>query len=341
MDRPLTTPIANTTTTVSAPSKGTILIVDDTSVNLQLLNLLLSRHGYRILTAVDGNIALAAIQQELPDLILLDIMMPGMDGYEVCEQLKRQDSTKDIPIVFISALSDVFDKVKAFSLGAVDYIIKPFQTEEILARVSTHLTIRNLQKSLQEKNALLEKEIAERKRIQVELERIATTDSLTGLYNRRYFFNLGETEYAKAQRYKRPIAVILLDADHFKDINDSFSHAAGDQALVHLAFQLQRHTRAADIVARYGGEEFIILLPETTAQDAYRLAERIRDTVQNSLLEYEGKQYHYTLSMGIADNLQSEPDDRFEHILSMADKALYQAKDRGRNCTMLYHVEPV
>jgi diguanylate cyclase (GGDEF)-like protein len=329
----------NTPINVGTLGKGTILVVDDTNVNLQLLNLLLSRHGYRVLTAGDGNAALAIVQQELPDLILLDIMMPGMDGYEVCQELKRLDRSKDVPVIFISALSDVFDKVKAFSLGAVDYIIKPFQTEEILARVSTHLTIRNLQKSLQEKNAQLEKEIMERKRIQVELERIATTDSLTGLYNRRYFFNLGETEFSKAQRYNRPISVILLDADHFKDINDSNSHAAGDQALEHLADQLHQHTRAADLVARYGGEEFIILLPETTAQEAYSVAERIRETVQNSILTHEGKKYSYTLSLGIADNQNCEQGTRFEAILSMADRALYQAKDRGRNCTVVYHTE--
>jgi len=324
---------------VNTPVKGTILVVDDTHVNLQLLNLLLSRQGYRVLTADDGTAAIAVVQHDLPDLILLDIMMPGMDGYEVCQELKKEDNTKDIPVIFISALSDVFDKVKAFSLGAVDYIIKPFQTEEILARVSTHLIIRKLQISLQEKNALLEKEIMERKRIQVELERIATTDPLTGLYNRRYFFNLGETEYAKAQRYKRPISVIILDADHFKDINDSYSHAAGDQALVHLATQLHNLTRSADIVARYGGEEFIILLPETPSQDAYWLAERIRETIQNSILSYEGKQFSYTLSLGIADNQVSEQCAKFEGILSLADRALYQAKDRGRNCTVIYQAE--
>ena len=324
---------------VNTPVKGTTLVVDDTHVNLQLLNLLLSRQGYRVLTADDGTAAIAVVQHDLPDLILLDIMMPGMDGYEVCQELKKEDNTKDIPVIFISALSDVFDKVKAFSLGAVDYIIKPFQTEEILARVSTHLIIRKLQISLQEKNALLEKEIMERKRIQVELERIATTDPLTGLYNRRYFFNLGETEYAKAQRYKRPISVIILDADHFKDINDSYSHAAGDQALVHLATQLHNLTRSADIVARYGGEEFIILLPETPSQDAYWLAERIRETIQNSILSYEGKQFSYTLSLGIADNQVSEQCAKFEGILSLADRALYQAKDRGRNCTVIYQAE--
>lgn len=321
------------------PGKGTILVVDDTHVNLQLLSLLLTRHGFRVLTAADGAAALAAVRQDIPDLVLLDIMMPGMDGYEVCQELKKADATKEIPVIFISALSDVFDKVKAFSLGAVDYIIKPFQTEEILARVTTHLTIRNLQKSLQEQNALLEREIMERKRIQVELERIATTDSLTGLYNRRYFFNLGETEFTKSQRYKRPISVILLDADNFKDINDSYSHAAGDQALVHLASQLHQHTRSADIVARYGGEEFIILLPETSAQDAYLVAERIRETVQNSILTYEERNYGYTLSLGIADNQISQQSTKFEFILSLADRALYQAKDKGRNCSVVYGAE--
>lgn len=324
---------------INTPSKGTILVVDDMQVNLQLLSLLLSRHAYRVITASDGDTALAAVEKDPPDLILLDIMMPGMDGYEVCQELKHRDSTKDIPIIFISALSDVFDKVKAFSLGAVDYIMKPVQTEELLARVSTHLIIRNLQKSLQEKNDLLEREIMERKRVQVELERIATTDSLTGLYNRRYFFNLGESEFAKAMRYKRPISVILLDADHFKTINDSYSHAAGDQALIHLANQLHRHTRSADIVARYGGEEFIILLPETTAQDACIVAERIRETIQHSTLSYENIKYSYTISLGIADNQVSGLNPNFETILSLADRALYQAKDNGRNCSVVYQAE--
>lgn len=320
------------------PDKSTIFIVDDTHINLQLLNLLLTRQGYRVLTFSEGSTALAAIQNDLPDLVLLDIMMPGMDGYEVCQQLKALNATKDIPIIFISALSDVFDKVKAFSLGAVDYIIKPFQSEEVIARVSTHLTIRKLQQSLQEKNMLLEREITERKSIQVELERIAITDPLTGLYNRRHFFNLGEVEFGKSQRYKRPLSVILLDADNFKQINDSYSHAAGDQALMHLAAQLNLHIRSVDIVARYGGEEFIILLPETPAQEAYQVAERIRETVQNSVLTYENHQFRYTLSLGIADNRSCERCAKFEMILNMADRALYQAKANGRNCSILYQV---
>lgn len=323
----------------SPPGKGTILVVDDMTTNLQLMAMLLTRHGYRVIQATSGPSALMDARAEQPDLILLDIMMPGMDGYEVCQLLKASAQTRDIPVIFISALSEVLDKVKAFSLGAVDFIIKPYQTEEILARVATHLTIRNLQKSLQDKNRMLEQEIMERKRIQEELERAATTDPLTSLYNRRYFFNLGELEFSKAQRYKRPLAIILLDTDNFKRINDTYSHAAGDQALIYLAVQLRQNTRTTDVVARYGGEEFIIMMPETSAKDAAIVAERLREAIQTSVLTYAEQAFSFTVSLGVADNLSCSHCTKFELILNLADRALYQAKGKGRNRTEIYQPE--
>lgn len=316
--------------------KGNILVVDDTLDNLRLLNDLLTREGYRVRPVPNGKVALAAAQADPPDLILLDIMMQGMDGFEVCQHLKAGEETAEVPVIFLSALSDLTDKVKAFSTGGVDYIIKPFQAEEVLMRVHTHITIRHLQQSLEEKNAQLELEISERKRAQEELERIASTDPLTNIYNRRRFFMLAEAEFRKAQRYGRPLSVLVFDVDLFKKVNDTYGHGMGDQALIHIAHLARVTARDADVVARLGGEEFAVLLPETSRTDGRRAAERLRQMIEKTPCQPDGQAVNLTVSIGVADNHYEPAPTHFEQILTWADRALYVAKDSGRNCVRVY-----
>lgn len=298
---------------------------------VRILHDLMTRNGFQTSHAKNGETGLAEAFQNTPDLILLDIMMPGMDGFEVCHRLKQNPTTRDVPVIFLSALADIVDKLKAFSEGGVDYILKPFHIEEVMIRVKTHLTIRLLQKSLQEKNRMLMQEIEERQRIQEQLERIAIIDPLTGLYNRRHFFTVSLNEFKKSRRYNRPLSVILLDADHFKNVNDTYGHAVGDLALIHLAQIMKTNLRVVDILARYGGEEFIILLPETNLPDTLTVAERICNEVASTPLIHEDKSVHLTVSMGVADILSCGIDCTFDTILINADKALYAAKDAGRN----------
>jgi diguanylate cyclase (GGDEF)-like protein len=316
-------------------TKGSILVVDDTLDNLRLLNDLLTREGYIVRPVPDGRMALTSAQVEPPDLILLDIMMPGMDGYEVCQRLKADERTAETPVIFLSALGDVMDKIKAFGAGGVDYILKPFQLEEVMIRVKTHLTIRRLQKTLEEKNAQLELEIAERKFAQEELERLASTDPLTGLYNRRRFFMLAEAEFRKATRYNRPLSVILFDVDLFKRVNDTYGHGIGDQALIHVARMARVSARDADVISRHGGEEFALLLPETNRQDARIAGERLRNLIEKTPVTVDGHEILLTVSVGVADNTSFHPD-RFDQILIWADRALYDAKETGRNKVIVY-----
>jgi diguanylate cyclase (GGDEF)-like protein len=339
---------------------GSILIVDDTPVNLQLLKRLLTQQGYDINSATDGTSAIAKAMADLPDLILLDIMMPDMDGFQVCQILKADERLRSVPVIFISALAQLNDKVRAFQVGGVDYISKPYQPEEVLVRVATHLTLRRLQISLEEKNGELEREIRERKRIQDELEKLANTDPLTGLYNRRRFFLLAEDEFQRALRYKHPLSVAVFDLDFFKHVNDAYGHAVGDQALVHVAHLLHSTARGSDIVARYGGEEFVLLLPETDLEAAFLAIDRLRQMIEKTPFQSQGFQLFLTVSAGVADLASQRAAElhpstsayysedtqrtimtiqRIEHlsqVLTLADLALYQAKAAGRNQVMVW-----
>jgi len=217
---------------------GEILIVDDTPANLRLLSALLTEHGYRARPARNGKLALMSAQAAPPDLILLDIRMPDLSGYEVCEQLKADPRTRDIPVIFISALDQTEDKIKAFTFGGVDYITKPFRVEEVLARVKTHLALYSLQQQLstansqlQTSNDQLRAEIEKRAQIEAMLQELATTDALTQLNNRRHFFDLAEKELTRAKRYQLSFALLLIDLDDFKSVNDQHGHLFGDRVL--------------------------------------------------------------------------------------------------------------
>lgn len=299
-----------------------ILIVDDVEDNLEILGDLLEFDGYNVRKAQSGEEALEQVQASRPDLILMDILMPGMDGFEVCTRLKAAESTKSIPVIFVSSMTDIDSKVNGFKVGAVDYVNKPFHHAEILVRVNTHITLLRLRKHLEEQNA--------------ELERLANTDYLTNLYNRRRFFHVAEEEFAEAIQSGNPISITLIDLDFFKQINDLHGHLVGDRVLVHIAQLIRSLCRVSDVAARYGGEEFIILHPSTDGQKAFQVAERIRKGVAAKPYLRGEEEIGITLSAGIVDTEICKDCPRIDDILALADKALYRAKERGRNQVVLF-----
>lgn len=293
----------------------TILVVDDEPINIQALGNLL-KEDYRIRIANNGEKALAIIQddrQPLPDLILLDIQMRGIDGYEVCRHLKEDPKTNTIAIIFVTARDATSDEEYGLNLGAVDYIIKPFNPPIVRARVRTHM-------NLKRKTDLL--------------EQYALLDGLTGIPNRRHFDQAFEIEQRRSLRDNQPLSVVMIDIDHFKLFNDHYGHGAGDQCLQKVATTLNVNLlRPADQVFRYGGEEFIVLLPNTDAQGAVDLAERLRIAVEDLAIrhQYSNTVPIVTLSLGTAT--LNPPDTSSIPVLKHADEALYAAKKAGRNRT--------
>ncbi|MBE9042481.1 diguanylate cyclase [Oscillatoriales cyanobacterium LEGE 11467] len=449
-----------------------ILVIDDNPDNRRIISMMLWNRGYRVQQAFCGESALERVEEIQPDLILLDIMMPRMDGYEVCRSLKAKKQTRDIPIIFLSALDDAADKVKAFEAGGADYISRPFQIPEVLARIENQLTIERQRKAFEQQNRQLQLEIWERQqaeeawqesqrfihsiaeastsilyvydlleyryiytnreltnvlgytfidigqqsrfpqsaihpkdveavtahfqsfdrlapgdkleieyRIQHkngqwrwllsrdtvftqtpegktqqivgtatditdrkqaeaalhaanrELEKLASLDGLTQVANRRCFDEFLDRELRRMTRERSSLSLILCDVDYFKKYNDRYGHQAGDRCLQQVAGAL-RHAvrRPADLVARYGGEEFAVILPNTDANGAIRVAELIQQEIHQLQLVHEGSETSplVTLSMGISDAMPST-ENLPEDAIAAADKALYEAKARGRN----------
>ncbi|MFL6285501.1 MAG: diguanylate cyclase [Pyrinomonadaceae bacterium] len=298
-----------------------ILVADDEPVNLALIKRRLEWEEYHVETAQDGGEAVEAAKRVLPDLIILDVMMPVLDGLGACRLLKEDPSTRDIPVIFLSALDDTDTKVNALSLGANDYISKPFRVEELLARVAVSIRLKRERDLLQESAEEL------RRRAEAASE-MSMTDALTGLLNRYGLQRALQRELSEARRYSRPLSCLLLDIDFFKAINDTHGHAAGDAALMQTAHVLTESVRGSDVVCRYGGEEFLVLAPETDARGAHSLAEKIRLSVSSRLFGDGGRAFALTLSAGVAE---LRPGESGNDMIARADLALYQAKQHGRD----------
>jgi two-component system cell cycle response regulator len=438
---------------------ATVLVVDDAPENIALLSRILKKSGYSILAADNGTQALDIAQNMLPDIILLDVIMPVMDGFEACAQLKKDERTREIPVIFISALDNIEDKSKAFRVGGVDYILKPFEYEEVQARVSTHLILRRLRVQLEQANqalatrveeltdsrellaergrrlsafvsalpnlsfvmdeqgryleiitnetnllaarpdelighligdvlppkegakildaieqsiqtgkvqvieyklpvlsggerwfegriALMEKgdpgkgkvvlmasDITERVQLYQEVQRLADQDVLTGCFNRRHFMELAAKEIQRSMRYKKQLSFLMMDIDHFKNVNDQYGHQIGDQVLRHLVILCQKQLRNLDILGRYGGEEFVVLMPETTAEGAMLASERLREKIEKMKINTPEGNLWITVSMGLTSlDRGFDETHTLDALIKSADKALYAAKDAGRNC---------
>ncbi len=290
-----------------------ILIVDDVPANIKVLGNALKK-DYTVRFATDGLKALEIAQSSSPpDIILLDIMMPGMDGYEVCRRLKASEQTRDIPVIFITALNEEEDETKGLEFGAVDYITKPFSLQIVKIRIKTHLEL---------------------KRHRDLLEQLSMLDALTGIPNRRCFNDALELEWKRAERDAVFLSLIMIDIDFFKNFNDRYGHRLGDDCLIQVAQTLMHSVhRPGDCVARYGGEEFACILPGTDIHGALRVAENMRNEVAGLQIPHDRSTVaaYVTISLGAASILPSRMAGP-EKLITGADNALYHAKNKGRNC---------
>lgn len=291
--------------------RQTVLIVDDTSANIEVLNAILGVE-YEILFATSGQDALAILADQIPDLILLDITMPEMDGYEVCRRLKADPHTRNIPVIFITSLSNEEDETRGLEVGAIDYISRPISAPVVKARVQNHLEL---------------------KRYRDKLENLSAMDGLTGIPNRRRFDEFLDQEWLRGLRNQSPLSVCMMDVDFFKRFNDFYGHAAGDNCLRRVAKALASAIqRPADFVARYGGEEFVYVLPDTDANGTVALAEKFRDSVAALEIPHADSAVatYVTISGGLATAIPVENSSPAQ-LLDAADQLLYWAKRAGRN----------
>ncbi|MBF2027966.1 MAG: diguanylate cyclase [Oscillatoriales cyanobacterium C42_A2020_001] len=310
-----------------------ILIVDDNPDNLRLLAKMLESQGYIVRKSLSGRMALQAIHRDPPNLILLDITMPEMNGYEICQQLKASEATVNIPVIFISALDCIEDKVRAFEAGGQDYVTKPFQELEVLMRVKNQLLIQQQQQQLIEQNRRLAREIKERLKAEAEVKQLSLTDDLTGLYNRRGFFLLANQQLKIAQRTQTSCCLLFADLDGLKQINDSFGHDLGDQAIAYAAQVLKQTFRDADIVARLGGDEFVVLIPACADDDAGNFHQRLQANIDhfNQMCESFGS-CSYQLAMSVGVQVCSATDSfSLEYLIAQADKLMYEHKRTKRS----------
>ncbi len=301
-----------------------ILVVDDHEDNVELLRARLEARGYRVEAAADGQQALDRVFAEPPDLVLLDVMMPRIDGKEVARRIKADPALPFVPVIMQTALDSTEHMVEGLDAGADDYIAKPINFAELEARVKALLRIKALQEELARAND--------------ELRRMSQTDGLTGVDNRRHIEERLTEAFEHAARLNEPLAVVMTDVDHFKSVNDTYGHQAGDAVLRQVAEVLRETAREIDRVGRYGGEEFLVLLPGANVEDARHYAERARAAVAAREFAYEGGALRRTLSAGVA--AWPHPDVRHqEALVKLADDALYVAKTAGRN-RVVAHGDP-
>ncbi|XPV68601.1 MAG: diguanylate cyclase [Halarcobacter sp.] len=276
----------------------TILVVDDTETNIDILLGLLE--GYDLVVAIDGISAIKIAQEEKIDLILLDIMMPGIDGYEVCKQLKQKEDTKDIPIIFITAKTDENSIEIAYDIGGVDYVTKPFKPKELLARVKQQLEIRSLIENL---------------------EFLASRDPMTGILNRRKFFELSQKLFENDELF-----AVMIDIDRFKKINDIYGHDIGDKVIIKVTNIINSYLEEDEIFGRLGGEEFAIISIKPMEEKIKKILKEIQEDV---VLTNENKEVKFTISSGIAK--KDITTKNLDLLLKLADDNLYEAKELGRN----------
>lgn len=307
------------------PTDGTpaplILIVDDHPDNVEVLQVRLEALGYRTMTAPDGESALRIVAETPPDLILLDVMMPNMDGNEVARRIKADKSLPFIPIIMQTALDTTQSKVIGLDSGADDYITKPINYAELQARMSASLRVKSLQDEVAAKNA--------------ELEQKAITDALTGVFNRRHLDERLDEMFEHSCRLHEPLSLLMFDLDHFKNVNDTHGHQAGDVVLAQFAQLLKHAARDIDRIGRYGGEEFMVLLPGTVADAGVTFADRVRQEVEAHQFEYEGGALKCTVSVGISGWPNPRVRNR-QDLVKCADDALYVAKSIGRNAVVKF-----
>jgi two-component system, cell cycle response regulator len=307
-----------------------ILIVDDAPQNLRVLGNMLKEANYRIAVAEKGRqvLELVSTHEILPDLILLDVMMPGLDGFEVCTQLKKTSEVENIPIIFLTAKTATDTIEKGFQCGAVDYVTKPFNGTELLARVKTHLELKHAREELSTKN----NELSE---IRKKLDHAARTDPLTQIANRLDILEKIELEKIRFERSRKPFTLVLCDIDDFKQYNDKYGHQCGDFILLETSNLLRALLRKQDIVSRWGGEEFLSMLPETDAEGGRILAGKIKETIAAQVYLYDNAEFSITMTVGVVTYEEGGSQD-VDTCIKQAETALLEGKKKGKNCVVVF-----
>ena len=305
-------------------AKAKVLLVEDDPVQASATKEILLKMGYDVVWAEDGINAIKEVKKEKPDIILLDLVLPGMDGYEVCRWLKLEETTKGIPVIMLTMKKELADKISGLQIGADDFLPKPYNELELNARIYASLRTKALQDELRMKNRQLEELLHK-------VNYMAITDALTGLFNRRRFHDVLISEYERAKRYSTPFSLVMVDIDHFKRVNDTFGHSVGDRVLKEVSAILKRSIREIDTASRYGGEEFILILPNTMKGNALVVAERMRMSIEQHTFHEIDRSI--TVSIGIS-GMPDEKAESDEKLVRCADFALYRAKQLGRNRTV-------
>jgi diguanylate cyclase (GGDEF)-like protein len=298
-------------------TNGVVLLVEDSSVIRAVVRRRLEEQGYRVVEVEDGGGALSAFRECRPDVVLLDIEMPVLDGFQILELIKAEPDQADTPVVFLTARDKTEDLVEALRKGAHDYLRKPFEPSELTARVRAAVRVKSLQDELRIRNA--------------ELELMSRTDPLTSLWNRRHTEEQLQSAASLSRRHHTVFSVLMIDVDHFKRVNDSEGHTAGDAVLVEVAARIRDAVRIEDVVARWGGEEFLVVLPSTDIDGAWMLGDRIRLAIAAQPVWFTTGSIGVTVSVGCAS---SRTDETGDAIVSRADDALYEAKEAGRDRTV-------
>jgi two-component system, cell cycle response regulator len=306
--------MAHTRELAEAVTPIVVLLVEDSAAIRALVRRMLVAGGHVVLEAAGGAAALTVCREQQPDVVLLDVEMPEMSGWDVLAAMKADPDLRDVPVVFLTGRSDTTDMVDGLRLGAHDYLRKPCEPTELLARVQAAARVKRLQDELRQRNE--------------DLDRISRTDALTGLRNRRHVEEYLAKLTSLARRNLEPIAVLVIDIDHFKSVNDEHGHEAGDAVLREVAGRMQDSVRLEDMVGRWGGEEFLVVLPNTTDQGAAELAERLRQVVADTPCRLaDGDAVQVTISVGCAASLIDDAGI----LVRSADAAMYEAKQTGRN----------
>ncbi|MHC4986681.1 MAG: GGDEF domain-containing response regulator [Planctomycetota bacterium] len=293
-----------------------VLIIDDSPDAVAIATARLKKDDLEVISASDGPAGMEAAAAERPDLILLDVAMPGMSGFDVIRQLKGDPDLCMIPVIFLTAMDDTEQKVEGLNLGAVDYVTKPFDAFELRARVQAALRTKRFADMLAEH---------------------AHIDPLTELPNRRALMEDLQKEWSRMERHGGSLSLIMADVDHFKHVNDTYGHSVGDRVLKAVAAAIDGQCRKIDIAARYGGEEFAILAPNQVAGSAMTLADRCREAVEQTTVSTDAGRVQVTISMGVADSTDAGTTVA---LVELADRRLYDAKNAGRNVVRC-HVSPV
>ncbi|MDV6235271.1 diguanylate cyclase [Leptospira ellisii] len=325
---------------------NSILILDDAQENCLLMQGILRKSGYKetfVSQSPEEVISWLSLKSPEPpqkeiSLILLDILLPGITGIDILKLIREKEELKDIPVIMITALKESSVLQEAFDAGAIDYVIKPFDSTELLARVRSALRLYDEMTRRMEREKELEKLTDQLQEVNAYLLAIARTDGLTGLYNRRYFDEVLATEWKRCWRTGNSVALLMLDIDHFKLYNDTYGHQAGDQCLKQVATAIRDCARrAGDVAARYGGEEFAVILPETSESNAVVVSRNILDKVEKLAIPHSASKTDsiVTVSIGMA-TLSPNPENSIPELIERADKALYLAKEEGRNCLRFY-----